>query len=39
MFDQNWFKITVFNFPPALFAVATVPYACKYRPSFNIGDV
>jgi pheromone a factor receptor len=32
MFGQNWFKIMVFNFPPALFALATIPFACKSCP-------
>lgn len=31
MFDQSWFKIFVLIFPPAMFSIGTIPYACEFE--------
>lgn len=36
VFGENWFKIVIYNFPPAFFSLATVPYACSYLPNFHL---
>lgn len=29
LYKESWFKIVVLIFPPAVFSIATIPYACK----------